>query len=413
MRRGYSFLKPDLSHAANTRATRSAAATALGAAMLVLATLFCPLRASSEVDLPPPRQSCEVLSLQPPAVVRSTDGTQAVYELHLTNFSRRPLRIASLRIEAPGSRQPLATFTGETLGQRLRLIATDRSQGDSGALPTGARAVLYLEVPLGEKPIPRALQHDFGFREGRDETEAPGSSVSVSIPLDTSPPLELGPPLRGGPWVAVYDPAMDAGHRRVVYAVAGHARVPGRFAIDWFKLGENGGVAQGDGAKTADYFGYGADVLAVADATVAATRDNFPEPRTIADAPSVPIADATGNYIALDLGNGRTAFYEHLQPGLKVKPGQRVRRGQAIARVGFTGQTTAPHLHFHVANRNSPLDAESLPYLLSGFVSIGRFETLAAVFEDKARVPMAKEGAAGTAAAPAFPAPNLAVRFQD
>src|SRR3546814_7386768 len=69
----------------------------------------------------------------------------------------------------------------------------------------------------------------------------------------------------------------------------------------------------------------------------------------------------SGNACALDLGDGRHAFYEHLKPGsIRVVPGQRVRRGEVIAELGFTGDSTGPHLHFHVADAPSPLGAEGL-----------------------------------------------------
>ena len=89
-------------------------------------------------------------------------------------------------------------------------------------------------------------------------------------------------------------------------------------------------------------------MLAVADGTIVAavddTSDRTPQP--------VPPESASGNYVALDVGGGRFAFYEHLQQGsIVVKPGQRVSRGDVIAKLGSSGSTSiGPHLHFHVAD---------------------------------------------------------------
>ena len=83
-----------------------------------------------------------------------------------------------------------------------------------------------------------------------------------------------------------------------------------------------------------------------------------------------------GNYVMLDLGGGRYGFYAHLQPGsLRVKPGDRVRRGQVLGLLGNSGNSDAPHLHFHVASAPFPLDAEGLPYLLDRFDRLGAVES--------------------------------------
>src|SRR3546814_16291744 len=86
------------------------------------------------------------------------------------------------------------------------------------------------------------------------------------------------------------------------------------------------------------------------------------ESATISAHPENALGDATGNYVALDLGDGRHAFYEHLQPGsIRVVPGQRVRRGEVIAELGLTGDSPGPPLPFHVAAAPSPLRAAGLP----------------------------------------------------
>ncbi len=160
----------------------------------------------------------------------------------------------------------------------------------------------------------------------------------------------------------------------MLYAVDGRARIPGRFAIDWVLLDAHGRSSHGDADAVRNAYGYGADVLAVADATVAATRDDMAESATISAHRKHALQDATGNYIALDLGGGRFAFYEHLKPGsVRVATGQHVRRGEVIAALGFTGDSTGPHLHFHVADALSPLGAEGLPFVFDHFRVLGRY----------------------------------------
>jgi len=52
-----------------------------------------------------------------------------------------------------------------------------------------------------------------------------------------------------------------------------------------------------------------------------------------------------GNYILLDHGQGLNSFYLHLSENL-VQEGQRVKKGEIIGRVGTTGRSTGPHLHW-------------------------------------------------------------------
>lgn len=79
-------------------------------------------------------------------------------------------------------------------------------------------------------------------------------------------------------------------------------------------------------------------MLAVADGRVVTARDGLPDNvpgHAEAFHPAVPITLETVAGITLDLGGGQFAYYMHLQPGsLRVKVGDRVRRGQLLARVG-------------------------------------------------------------------------------
>jgi murein DD-endopeptidase MepM/ murein hydrolase activator NlpD len=69
-----------------------------------------------------------------------------------------------------------------------------------------------------------------------------------------------------------------------------------------------------------------------------------------------------------DLGNGNYAFYAHLKTGsITVRPGDRLTRGQVVASVGNSGNTDAPHLHFHVMSTPDPLRSDGLPFVFDTF----------------------------------------------
>jgi murein DD-endopeptidase len=303
----------------------------------------------------------------PPQPVTVAGTTQLVYELHLSSFARRTITLTRIEVLEGGSRAVMLDLSGEALKGRITHTV----------IAPAVRAVLYLEVPATADEPPAVLLHRVGYETGdagaRESVVGEGGRVAVR----DGPAPVLGPPLRGGPWTAVYDPSWERGHRRVFYVVDGRARIPARFAIDWFRVDGNGRTNRGDADRVSDYLGYGAEVLAVADGLVAATRTDATEPERLSAYRPPPAREASGNYVALALGNGLFAFYEHLKPGsIRVAPGERVRRGQVIGALGFTGQGTGPHLHFHVADGNSLLGAEGVPFVLERFELLGRYESL-------------------------------------
>jgi len=117
--------------------------------------------------------------------------------------------------------------------------------------------------------------------------------------------------------------------------------------------------------------GSGADVLAVADAEIVTVKTERPP------GAHPNVEDETGAMIVLRLVDGRHAFYQHLAPGLSLRPGMPVRRGEVIGKVGASGHVTQPHLHFHVADGATPLDSEGLPYRFGAGRIAGQYRDIA------------------------------------
>lgn len=71
-----------------------------------------------------------------------------------------------------------------------------------------------------------------------------------------------------------------------------------------------------------------------------------------------------GLVVYLAHGNGWSSLYGHLS-AILVRPGQRVACAQVIGRVGSTGLSTGPHLHFELRYRHYPVDP--IPYLWAAY----------------------------------------------
>lgn len=346
--------------------------------------------------------------LHTPEMVKAGGRTIVYYELVLTNFSSDTIAVQSLRIVTSRDSVFVASFTHEDLQKRFAYVPAVATGSDVGmVLNPGSTGILYIETAVDKSMT--SIRH---ILEGAVLAKGKRSLINVrdeGLIIDSREPVVLGAPLRNGPWVAIYDPAWVRGHRRVIYTMDGKARIPGRFAIDFMLVDDAGRYTKANEDVVANWYGYSADVLAVANGVVVTVRDDFPESKTISAHPVVPPEKATGNYIVLDIGNKRFAFYEHLKPGsIRVKLGQKIKKGEVIASLGFTGQTTGPHLHFHVANRNAPLGAEGIPFVFENFNQLGVYNDLGKMGQQRWKSINDK----GTQQIMAErPAPNTVVRF--
>jgi len=305
-----------------------------------------------------------------PTPVQADGKVHLLYELHITNFRAKSLELLRVEVAKGGAdRSFMYSVEGPALKERLVRPGAPADIPDKRVIGGGMRAVVLLDL-IVERPadVPRALSHRLFFKpdEQGEEIYADGAEVAVR----PAAPIAISPPLRGQGWVALSGMSNTSVHRRTIVVVDGKARIAQRFAADWTRIGKDGLAFSGDPAKNANWAAYGADVLAVANATVADVKNGIPDNDPTALRKAVPINLETvgGNYVILDLGGGNFAFYAHLQPNsIRVKVGDRVRRGQTLALLGNSGNSDAPHLHFHVSDGNSPLGAEGLPYVLDTF----------------------------------------------
>jgi hypothetical protein len=315
------------------------------------------------------------------APIQCSDGLKHLaYEIHLTNFysSNGPLRLTELSVFMQGTSTPVALYKGKELIELAKARPDDAADGIT--LAAGSRTVLFLWVTLPDGLTPvRGLWHRMSFQDAKGMQR---TLQGVAVTLPQQPAIMIEPPLRGGHfWLASEGPGNPRSHHwGSLLALNGAVTIPQRYAIDFVGLNARGHALEVPPDKlresaNADWFGYDAEVLAVADGIVRDERDGQEDGLPLTSHPEPTDLTARGlygNFVVLEIAPAVFAHYAHLRPGsVRVRPGQHVRRGDVLAHLGDSGNSAAPHLHFHLSDKPVYEESEGLPYRFTRFTVQG------------------------------------------
>ena len=320
-----------------------------------------------------------VSPVEPAIPFKGSNGkTIASYELRLFNATPLTLVPARVSVSTPDGK------VIDKLGRRevAEALALPGARSGVTKLEEGQAATLYLTLEFGDRAaIGERLVHRIAVTSPR----LPGGRLvsapaSVEVLNDFDVPV-LGPPLEAGHnYVAADSCCSSVRHRRGLLAIGNRQWLAQRFAVDWEQLDATHRFVKrgGDPSKPADYTIYGQQAVAAADATIVHVIDDEPEQTPGALPDAITLAKADGNSVIARLDDGLYMLYAHMQAGsIKVKAGDRVKRGDPVGLVGNSGNTSAPHLHFHVMDGPSPLTSEGVPYVIDAFSTQGRLRSTA------------------------------------
>jgi Peptidase family M23 len=365
----------------------------------VLIMLLCSTLGYAEKDVFTPVVASLLASgVQP---FPGTDGKQhVVYELVLTNANVTPAKLHRIEVlDANKPSQAVRVFEGNDLQSHLR--TTGSSGVENTDIEFNGTRIFLVDLAIDSGMVPSRLLHRLTVSGGKMPSRAPETPVEMTY---TAAPVELqsklmtiGPPLKGKGWLAVNGCCKPGVHRATSIPVNGQIYFAQRYAIDYMLMDKSGHLVNGNAVDVHSYPGYGADVIAVADGKVVSSLNTLDDqvPGTLPDPKTITLENVDGNHVVMDLGNGVYAFYAHMQKGsVTVVPGAQVKRGQLLGKLGNTGNTSAPHLHFHLMNGPSVMGSSGVPYMIDSFTWIG--EIPEEVFEKATGV----EGDFSTAIAP-------------
>lgn len=175
-----------------------------------------------------------------------------------------------------------------------------------------------------------------------------------------------------GAWWAINGADWSDQHKQEVFSQT--------YAVDFVKLGADNRFFRGSGSQLEDHYSWDQPVYATAGGKVAYVTYDMPDlnpgmapnPRMFRDDPRRFL----GNAVAVSHGNGEFSFFGSLQQAsIAVTEGQLIRRGALIGRVGNSGLSPGPHLHFHLMEGPNAFIDQGLPVKFSHFETGGAFFT--------------------------------------
>jgi murein DD-endopeptidase MepM/ murein hydrolase activator NlpD len=352
----------------------------VAAAIFVMVTAgFLPVAAQEATPVSPPTDgqltAIVVSAIGGPIGVPGSDGLEHIeYDLVVTNIFSAPVRLTAIEVIGPDG-NPLLSLAGDDL-----VAATQPLLGLTPLqeIPASGTAAVLIDVAVPRDEVPQRLTHRMTYTL---PAGAPGASQIESLTVDgpglvvdNRAPVVIAPPVHGPGWLNAFSCCDASSIHRGVRAAADGARIvkSETFAIDWILL-QDGRFFEGDGTRNEQWFAYGADVTAVAPGTVVSARDGLADgtPKSLPTTGQNP-GDGAGNHVIVQIEPGVWAFYAHLQMGsVAVEIGDQVVTGQSIGRLGNSGNSIGPHLHFGLIDGVNPLTANSVPMALDSYELTG------------------------------------------
>jgi hypothetical protein len=134
-----------------------------------------------------------------------------------------------------------------------------------------------------------------------------------------------------------------------------------RYAYDYV-ITDDDGSTHDCGGGLESFYCFDEPILAPADGTVVRAKDGHRDHHRTTGWIDPLQYRLAGNYVVIKHAENEYSFLAHLKQGsIRVEPGDNVERGQEIGRCGHSGNSSEPHLHFHVQDHAIPYVGAGLP----------------------------------------------------
>jgi hypothetical protein len=306
-------------------------------------------------------------------IVRGDDGMDHVeYDLLVVSVLPEPVTLSSVTVVDPAGKE-LKRIEGAALAAVTQPLF---AHTETTVIPASTAVAIEVDLILPPDTAPERLMHRivYALKSGSQlvpmfaplEFDAPG------VVIDRKPAIVIKPPLKGESWIASCGCCKPNLHRDLRVAIDGvRIETPEIFAIDYNKIKKDR-IFDGDGSKNEQHYAFGEEVFAVADGTVVLTRNGKPD--TTPNVAMIPDTkeDYGGNVVIVKIAPNVFAVYGHLHTGsVIVKVGDVVKAGAPLAKIGNTGPSLGPHLHFGLYDKPDLSAGRSLPFVFDRFTVAG------------------------------------------
>jgi hypothetical protein len=340
-----------------------------------------PPSEAPEASAPPsePTDQVSAILVQPiqdALVVLGSDEMEHVeYELLVVNVFSDPVTLTGVTVIGPDGEE-LQQVEGDTLEAATQELFTKAAS--SVVAPSAAVSVdVDLILPPGEVPARVTHRIDYTLPDDSagavivDDTVVHGPEVAI----DRTDATVISPPVAGDDWVVTTACCTPNVHRDLRLAIDGRRIATAEtFAVDWARMVDDR-LYEGDGSRNEQYYTFGEELYAVADGTVVAINEGVAESAPlVAQSPDAKTGFG-GNYVIIEIDDDVYAAYEHVQAdSITVAVGDTVATGDVIGKLGNTGPSLGPHLHFGLLDRPDLFAGRSLPFVIDEFTMVGTLD---------------------------------------
>jgi Peptidase family M23 len=306
-------------------------------------------------------------------VVRGDDGMDHVeYELLVVGVFPEPVTLSSVTVLSPAGKELMRT-DGSALAAATQTLF---SKKPSPVVPASAAVSVDVDLILPPDTVPERVTHriaytlkagsQLGLLADPPEVDAP------EVAINHQAAIVIRPPVKGDGWLAGAACCKPNVHRDERIAIDGiRIATAETFAIDLVKV-RHDRIFDGDGKAVEQYYGFGEDVLAIADGTVVSVHDGMSDQTPFVLMIPKSKSDYGGNNVMLEIAPNVFAWYAHLRArSIAVQVGDAVKAGTLIGKLGNTGPSEGPHLHLGLLDKPDPIAGRGLPFVFDSFTLVG------------------------------------------